>query len=117
MGIEQTLGLENENNDKSKWNNENYEALKLTLNQFIPLIRSIGFSSLGDDYIVDDYGFLFYNSSDNFIFSFENNDDTQNMKLSRVVNVSQAIMVHDSSGFNFSRGSLCMNGNTLVEVR
>ncbi|CAB4378207.1 unnamed protein product [Rhizophagus irregularis] len=47
MGIEQTLGLENENNDKSKWNNENYEALKLTLNQFIPLIRFLEISRTG----------------------------------------------------------------------
>ncbi|GBC40208.2 uncharacterized protein OCT59_012304 [Rhizophagus irregularis] len=46
-GLEQTLGLENENNDKSKWNNENYEALKLTLNQFIPLIRFLEISRTG----------------------------------------------------------------------
>jgi hypothetical protein len=39
MGIKQTPGLES--NFRTKWNNENYEALKKTLNQFIPLIRFV----------------------------------------------------------------------------
>ncbi|RIA83943.1 hypothetical protein C1645_833032 [Glomus cerebriforme] len=47
-GIEQTHGLGNENNDKTKWNNKNYEALKKTLNQFIPLVRFMEISP--DDY-------------------------------------------------------------------
>ncbi|GBC01609.1 hypothetical protein RclHR1_04260009 [Rhizophagus clarus] len=39
-GIEQTPGLGNENSDRTKWNDdENYETLKLILNQFIPLVR------------------------------------------------------------------------------
>jgi hypothetical protein len=38
-GIEQTPGLGSENCDRNKWNNEDYEALKETLNEFIPLIR------------------------------------------------------------------------------
>ncbi|GBC01612.1 hypothetical protein RclHR1_04260012 [Rhizophagus clarus] len=37
-GIEQTSGL---GNNRAGWNNENYEALKKTLNQFIPLIRFV----------------------------------------------------------------------------
>ncbi|EXX57669.1 uncharacterized protein OCT59_006042 [Rhizophagus irregularis] len=41
-GIEQTPGL---GSDRTKWNNENYEALKKTLNQFIPLIRFVEISS------------------------------------------------------------------------
>lgn len=43
-GIERTFGLGSENNDKAKWNNENYEALRLTLNQIIPLIRFLEIS-------------------------------------------------------------------------
>jgi len=38
MDIEQTPGLENENCDRDKWNNKDYEELKKTLNQFIPFI-------------------------------------------------------------------------------
>jgi len=32
MGVEQT----SENGDRSKWNNENYEALKITMSEIIP---------------------------------------------------------------------------------
>ncbi|POG81678.1 hypothetical protein GLOIN_2v1762916 [Rhizophagus irregularis DAOM 181602=DAOM 197198] len=233
-GIEQTSGLGYENSDRAKWNNKDYEELKKTLNQFIPLIRfteisradffdkvrpyriiipnhiyeeieefyykdalpkttilpprtgysfeirkiesniikpilaklivnwigndqlyrfkliyrgsrdgisnksfrkkckgrvaslvlikvketnkvfggysSIGFCSLGDDFIVKE-GHRLYNSSDNFIFSFENSEDTQHMKISRVVNKSQAIL--DGNGFNFGWGSLAMNNVSL----
>ncbi|RIA83941.1 hypothetical protein C1645_742706 [Glomus cerebriforme] len=42
-GIKQTPGL-NKNSDITKWNNENYEALKKTLDGFIPLIRFVGIS-------------------------------------------------------------------------
>ncbi|POG81691.1 hypothetical protein GLOIN_2v1762929 [Rhizophagus irregularis DAOM 181602=DAOM 197198] len=240
-GIEQTSGLGNENSDRAKWNNKDYEELKKTLNQIIPLIRfteisradffdkvrpyriiipnhiyeeieefyykdalpkttilpprtgysfeigkiesniikpilaklivnwigndqlyrfkliyrgsrdgisnksfrekckgrvaslvlikvkdtnkvfggysSIGFCSLGNDFTLinsDDYhDFRFYNSSDNFIFSFENSEDTRHMKISRVVNKSQAILDIDRSGFNFGWGSLSMNNINL----
>ncbi|RIA79699.1 hypothetical protein C1645_840109 [Glomus cerebriforme] len=47
-GIEQTPGLGSENSDKTKWNDENYEALRKTLDQFIPLIRFLEISS--DDF-------------------------------------------------------------------
>ncbi|PKC05644.1 hypothetical protein RhiirA5_361087 [Rhizophagus irregularis] len=73
---------------------------------------SIGFSSLGCGYIVE-YGYRFYNSSNNFIFSFEDSDDTQNMKISRVVKETQAIMVHKENAFSFGWGSLVMSGNGL----
>ncbi|PKY21925.1 hypothetical protein RhiirB3_525391 [Rhizophagus irregularis] len=43
-GIKQTPGLGSENSDRTKWNNENYEALKKTLNQHIPLIRFVEIS-------------------------------------------------------------------------
>ncbi|EXX76607.1 uncharacterized protein OCT59_012291 [Rhizophagus irregularis] len=240
-GIEQTSGLGHENSDRAKWNNKDYEELKKTLNQIIPLIRfteisradffdkvrpyriiipnhiyeeieefyykdalpkttilpprtgysfeigkiesniikpilaklivnwigndqlyrfkliyrgsrdgisnksfrekckgrvaslvlikvkdtnkvfggysSIGFCSLGNDFTLinsDDYhDFRFYNSSDNFIFSFENSEDTRHMKISRVVNKSQAILDIDRSGFNFGWGSLSMNNINL----
>ncbi|CAB4378187.1 unnamed protein product [Rhizophagus irregularis] len=232
-GIEQTSGLGNENSDRAKWNNKDYEKLKKTLNQFIPLIRfteisradffdkvrpyriiipnhiyeeieeyyykdalpkttilpprtgysfeirkiesniikpiiaklivnwigndqlykfkliyrgsrdgisnnsfrekckgrvaslvlikvketnkvfggysSIGFCSLGNDFTVNVNGFRFHNSSNNFIFSFENSEDTQHMKISRVVNQSQAILDSDYNAFNFGWGSLAVN--------
>jgi hypothetical protein len=38
-GIEQTPGLGSKNQDRTKWNNTNYDALKKTLSEFIPLIR------------------------------------------------------------------------------
>ncbi|UZO14576.1 uncharacterized protein OCT59_006032 [Rhizophagus irregularis] len=44
-GIEQTPGLGKNNSDRTKWSNSNYQALKKTLNQFIPLIRFTEFSS------------------------------------------------------------------------
>jgi len=44
-GIKQTPGLGSENSDRTKWNNENYKALKKTLDQFIPLIRFVEISS------------------------------------------------------------------------
>ncbi|GBB98703.1 hypothetical protein RclHR1_00330030 [Rhizophagus clarus] len=44
-GIEQTPGLGSKNNDRKKWNDNNYKALKKTLNLFIPLIRFVDISS------------------------------------------------------------------------
>ncbi|GBB98693.1 hypothetical protein RclHR1_00330020 [Rhizophagus clarus] len=44
-GIQQTPGLGSRNNNRTKWNNKNYEALKKTLNKFIPLIRFTAISS------------------------------------------------------------------------
>ncbi|GES93114.1 hypothetical protein GLOIN_2v1818692 [Rhizophagus clarus] len=44
-GINQTHGLGSENNDRTRWNDENYEALKKTLNLFIPLIRFVNILS------------------------------------------------------------------------
>src|SRR2546421_3135613 len=44
-GIEQTPGLGSRNQDRVKWNNSNYGALKKTLSQFIPLIRFSEISS------------------------------------------------------------------------
>ncbi len=43
-GIEQTPGLGNENNNRIKWNQENFEELEKTLSQFIPLIRFVEIS-------------------------------------------------------------------------
>ncbi|RGB41538.1 hypothetical protein C1646_793778 [Rhizophagus diaphanus] len=48
--IEQTTGLGSENGDKTKWNNENCEALKEKLEKFIPLIR---FSEISSDDFFD----------------------------------------------------------------
>jgi hypothetical protein len=49
-GIERTPGFKSKYCDKIKWNNENYESLKETLKQFIPLIRFVEIS--GADYFV-----------------------------------------------------------------
>ncbi|GBB88916.1 hypothetical protein RclHR1_15530003 [Rhizophagus clarus] len=82
------------------------------INKIFGGYSSIGFSSLGEDYIIRD-GYLFYSSSDNFIFSFENSEDTQNMKISRVVNKYKAILDHVPDGFNFGQGSLGMDNEYL----
>ncbi|PKY55145.1 hypothetical protein RhiirA4_474417, partial [Rhizophagus irregularis] len=74
---------------------------------------SIGFCSLGNDFTVNGNGFRFHNSSNNFIFSFENSEDTQHMKISRVVNQSQAILDSDYNAFNFGLGSLAVNDVSL----
>ncbi|EXX72751.1 uncharacterized protein OCT59_006024 [Rhizophagus irregularis] len=44
-GIEQTPGLGSMNSNRIKWSNINYEALKKTLDSFIPLIRFAEISS------------------------------------------------------------------------
>ncbi|GBC40202.1 BTB/POZ protein [Rhizophagus irregularis DAOM 181602=DAOM 197198] len=70
---------------------------------------SIGFSSLGDQYLSENNARHYY-SSDNFIFSFENSEDVQNMKIGRVINSNKAILeMGDSVGFNFGWGSFCMD--------
>ena len=45
-GIEHTPGLGSMNGDRTKWNDKNYEALKKTLSQFIPLIRFVDISAV-----------------------------------------------------------------------
>jgi hypothetical protein len=45
-GISQTPGLGIRNSDRTKWNNENYEALKKTLNQLIPFIQFVEISPI-----------------------------------------------------------------------
>ncbi len=42
--VEQTPGLGSKNNNRNKWNHEDFEALKKTLNQFIPFIRFVNIS-------------------------------------------------------------------------
>ncbi|PKC02620.1 hypothetical protein RhiirA5_380827 [Rhizophagus irregularis] len=70
---------------------------------------SIEFSSLGDQYLSENNARHYY-SSDNFIFSFENSEDVQNMKIGRVINSNKAILeMGDSVGFNFGWGSFCMD--------
>ena len=72
---------------------------------------SIGLNTLGNNCTFKD-GYRFYKASDNFIFSFSNSEDIQNMKISRVVNDSKAIIVK-TAGFNFGFGSLCMIDQNL----
>ncbi|PKK74533.1 hypothetical protein RhiirC2_774662 [Rhizophagus irregularis] len=43
-GIEQTPGLGSKNNDRTKWDDKNYKALKRTLSHFLPLIRFVEIS-------------------------------------------------------------------------
>jgi hypothetical protein len=236
-GIEQTSGLGSENSDRTKWNKENYEELKKTLSQFIPLIRFVsisradffdkvnpykaiipsniykeiekyynedilpalphrtgkiksniikpklvniitnwinkkdamftrtendplhkfeliyrgsgdeinnksfkdkckgtikslvlikvqqsdkifgGYSSIGFNSIDNDLRnkeFLpFYCSSDNFIFTFDNNEDTQNMKIGRVISNSDAMVDYNRTAFNFGWGVFYMEDKTL----
>jgi hypothetical protein len=63
---------------------------------------SIGFNSIRDNNLLHKDGKRkYYYSSDNFIFSFEDGEDTQNMKISRVLNHSKAILDQYNNGFNF----------------
>ncbi|PKY53246.1 hypothetical protein RhiirA4_498587 [Rhizophagus irregularis] len=74
---------------------------------------SIGFSSLGDQCLIEN-NIRYYYSSDNFIFSFENSEDIQNMKIGRVINKSKAILeTRDGCGFNFGWGSFCMDNQAF----
>jgi hypothetical protein len=79
------------------------------INKIFGGYSSIGFNSIGDSLLhVYDYSQRFYYSSDNFIFSFENEEDTQNMKISRVVNYNRAIYDYYTTGFDFGFNSLFM---------
>ncbi|CAG8467663.1 2486_t:CDS:2 [Funneliformis mosseae] len=66
-----------------------------------------------------DFGECFARSADCFIFSFENDVDTQNMKLSRVTSqyFNNAIYEYNSYnntyGFNFGGGDLYTKNNYL----
>ncbi|RIA86164.1 hypothetical protein C1645_829700 [Glomus cerebriforme] len=74
---------------------------------------SIGFNSIGDELLFKDNDHHYYCSSNNFIFSFENSEDTQNMKISRVKNHSRALLKWDT-GFNFGWSALYTYGQKLV---
>ncbi|GBB98704.1 hypothetical protein RclHR1_00330031 [Rhizophagus clarus] len=43
-GIEQIPELGSKNNDETEWSEDDYEALKETISQFVPLIRFVGIS-------------------------------------------------------------------------
>ncbi|POG77035.1 hypothetical protein GLOIN_2v1474148 [Rhizophagus irregularis DAOM 181602=DAOM 197198] len=63
---------------------------------------SIGFNSIEDSLLrIYEDNHRFYHSSNNFIFSLENDEDTQNMKISRVINYDKAIYDQPHNGFNF----------------
>jgi len=53
-----------------------------------------------------------YGTSESFIFSFEDNNDTTNMKISRVVNTSKAMWEHYDNGFNFG-STFCLVDKTI----
>ncbi|UZO01169.1 uncharacterized protein OCT59_012273 [Rhizophagus irregularis] len=75
---------------------------------------SIGFNSIGNLLLIkNNNGWPSYYSLNNFIFSFENIKDTHNMKISRVINSSKAILDYYDNGFNFGQGSLCMKYQNL----
>ncbi|PKY53581.1 hypothetical protein RhiirA4_447662 [Rhizophagus irregularis] len=111
-GIEQTPGLESENNDVSKWTNENYKNLEKTLRQFIPLIRFTEISPIDFFDKVRPYKDIIpnhiYDEVEDFYYK-----DTQNMKISRVIDSSKAILDYYDNGFNFGQGSLCMKYQNL----
>ncbi|RGB41558.1 hypothetical protein C1646_751982 [Rhizophagus diaphanus] len=69
----------------------------------------IGFNLIGVNNIMSKY----YYSSNNFIFSFENDENNQNMKLSRVINYDKAIYDYYGTGFDFGFNSLFMYKNQL----
>ncbi|CAB5336655.1 unnamed protein product [Rhizophagus irregularis] len=115
------LGIRDGFSNKSFRNKCNGRMANLVLikvkqsNKIFGGFSPIGFSSLGESeegYFVENNG-RFYNSSNNFIFSFEHNSDTKYMEISRVVNSNKAIFDNRHCGFDFGLGSLCMSGYTL----
>ncbi|GBC02512.1 hypothetical protein RclHR1_04660005 [Rhizophagus clarus] len=73
---------------------------------------SVGFHTTeNDDQNYRDY--FYHYSLDNFNFSFENDEDTQHMKISRVINYDNAMYEHPSVGFVFGVDSLIMTNNNL----
>ncbi|RGB27970.1 hypothetical protein C1646_768392 [Rhizophagus diaphanus] len=75
---------------------------------------SIGFNSLGSGYLLNIDGIQFYNSLDNFIFSFENSKDIKNMKLSHILIHKNAIITNCKNvAFGFGRNSLYMEDKKL----
>ncbi|GBC02511.1 hypothetical protein RclHR1_04660004 [Rhizophagus clarus] len=79
---------------------------------------SIGFNSIGNNVpsFSGSKNSKYYYSSDNFIFSFENSDDTQDMKISRVINYDKAIYDYYTVGFDFGFNSLFMHYNKFLYV-
>ncbi|GBC04616.1 hypothetical protein RclHR1_05780007 [Rhizophagus clarus] len=77
---------------------------------------SIGFHSIGNNDTNYDLYSRYYYSSDNFIFSFENSEDTQNMKISQVINYDKAIYDYYGTGFDFGFNSLFMYKNQYLHV-
>ncbi|PKK75271.1 hypothetical protein RhiirC2_708251 [Rhizophagus irregularis] len=88
-------------------------------NQIFGGYSSIGFNSIGDN-VPSLNGFnnsKYYYSSDNFIFSFKNDKDTQNMKISRVRNYDKAIYDYHGTGFGFGFDSLFMYHNQCLYAK
>ncbi|CAB4431960.1 unnamed protein product [Rhizophagus irregularis] len=76
---------------------------------------SIGFNSIEDSLLrIYNDNHRFYHSSNNFIFSFENDEDTQNMKISRVINYDKAIYDQPHNGFNFGYNAFFMTENHCI---
>ncbi|PKK74527.1 hypothetical protein RhiirC2_863780 [Rhizophagus irregularis] len=116
-GIGQTPGFGIRNSDRTMWNKKSYEALKKTLNHFIPLIRFVEISS--NDYFdkVRPYKAIIpdriYEEIEEFYFK-----DTRNMKINRVVNSSYAIYDHSGmNGINFGGGDLVLENDYLTLSR
>ncbi|GBC02517.1 hypothetical protein RclHR1_04660010 [Rhizophagus clarus] len=80
---------------------------------------SVGFHSIGNKVpSLNLYGTAssYYYSSDNFIFSFENSEDTQNMKISRVLKYHRAIYDYNGTGFDFGFNSLYMSNDLTLKA-
>ncbi|EXX52855.1 hypothetical protein RirG_249360 [Rhizophagus irregularis DAOM 197198w] len=76
---------------------------------------SIGFNSIENSLLrIYEDNHRFYHSSNNFIFSLENDEDTQNMKISRVINYDKAIYDHPHNGFNFGYNAFFMTENHCI---
>jgi hypothetical protein len=55
----------------------------------------------------------YLSTTESFIFSFENNEDIKNMKISRVVDSSHAIYNYRGNGINFGGGDLALENDCL----
>ncbi|PKY54013.1 BTB-domain-containing protein [Rhizophagus irregularis] len=105
-------------NNKSFKNKCNGRVASLVLikvsgsNRIFGGYSSIGFSALGNN-LWNKYDGIFYDSSDNFIFSFENSEDIHNIKIGRIINKDKAIQDIETCGFNFGWSSLSMINTNL----
>ncbi|GES87602.1 hypothetical protein GLOIN_2v1504619 [Rhizophagus clarus] len=87
------------------------------LNKIFVGYSSIGLNSLGNNFLVLN-NLRFHNSSDNFIFSFENNEDIQNMKIvwNSLCMINQNLQLYDPNGIYGNIANVNFIHDTIEEI-